>query len=370
MKYVKVMFGTQSGADSTLEYKLNEVNVSSIWNHDATNPREMGGFNFSSEDKILRWLFRGDTIYDIDIPQDAEVVCVDKDKGIYRSNKIIISDPRIITDEYARELYKISTLPEIVYYKALAGCAIRNLEYTCKDIIRDKVNENNIDLVLSEINDFIKPSEDIPDNNKNRECLDMIIRLLNSIKLGLSISKSIDKEPYIKYVSNDKIINITGESGSGKSYYINKYRDDDNYIVLDTDNIFGSRECNKYELELKNIFLDIFKDESRDPLIYNFDKVYCTILDYMKNIDKTIIIDSALFRYISDIGLLRGKVIVMRTCVDTCFNRCVDRYKNTHKDISSEDLEKYKNKKIGMYSWYHYINEFIYKLECGSDKIA
>ena len=28
-----------------------------------------------------------------------------------------------------------------------------------------------------------------------------------------------DKEPYIKVLSNDKIINLTGQSGSGKSTY-------------------------------------------------------------------------------------------------------------------------------------------------------
>ncbi len=31
----------------------------------------MGGFNFSTEDKILRWLVRGDTLYDVIIPEDT-----------------------------------------------------------------------------------------------------------------------------------------------------------------------------------------------------------------------------------------------------------------------------------------------------------
>ena len=34
----------------------------------------MGGFNFSTEDKILRWLVRGNTIYDVVILEDAEII--------------------------------------------------------------------------------------------------------------------------------------------------------------------------------------------------------------------------------------------------------------------------------------------------------
>mgnify|MGYP001160419269 FL=1 len=72
-KYLKVMFGTKSGA-SDFEYKLGEVNVAKIWNPKELDPKKMGGFNFSTESKILRWLVRGDTIYDVELPEDAEVV--------------------------------------------------------------------------------------------------------------------------------------------------------------------------------------------------------------------------------------------------------------------------------------------------------
>ncbi len=61
-KYLKVMFGTISGADSNQ------------WNPNSLQAKEMGGFNFSTEDKILRWLVRGDAIY-VEIPEDAEVNC-------------------------------------------------------------------------------------------------------------------------------------------------------------------------------------------------------------------------------------------------------------------------------------------------------
>lgn len=68
------MFGIKSGANDNFKYKINELNVSNNWNPATNDPKEMGGFNFSTEDKILRWLVRGDTLYDVIIPDDAEVI--------------------------------------------------------------------------------------------------------------------------------------------------------------------------------------------------------------------------------------------------------------------------------------------------------
>ncbi len=115
-KYLKVMFGTSSGANNSLEYKIDEINISNNWNPDAQDPKEMGGFNFSTEDKILRWLIRGDTLYDVEIPDDAEVIdCPNKSAphGVFRSNKIILYNSRKVTDEIALNLYKKSKLPEL-----------------------------------------------------------------------------------------------------------------------------------------------------------------------------------------------------------------------------------------------------------------
>ena len=75
-KYLKVMFDDISGADSNLKYKINEVNIDNNFNPNANNPKDMGGFNFSTEDKIFRWLVRGDTLYDVIIKEDAIVINV------------------------------------------------------------------------------------------------------------------------------------------------------------------------------------------------------------------------------------------------------------------------------------------------------
>ena len=70
MKYVKVVDGTISNANR-YEYKIGEINIAPDWNPKAINPENFGGFNYSREDKILRWLHRGDTIYDVEVPLDA-----------------------------------------------------------------------------------------------------------------------------------------------------------------------------------------------------------------------------------------------------------------------------------------------------------
>lgn len=154
-KYVKVMYGTTSGAKSNLDYKLNEVNISDNWNPSATSGKEFGGFNYCDEKCILRWLHRGDTIYDVEIPKDAENIMIDGATTIYRTNKIIVKNPRKVDDDLALHLYEISQIPEKAYYTALGVAAIMGYEKTAKAILNDKVNQDNIEQVLEEWNSFI-----------------------------------------------------------------------------------------------------------------------------------------------------------------------------------------------------------------------
>lgn len=210
MKYLKVMFGNKSNANGAgFEYKVGEVNVAESWNPKADNPEEMGGFNFSVEDKIIRWLVRGDTIYDVEIPEDAEVITVDHPAtpgGVFRTNKIIVSNPRKITDEMVMELYKKSTIPEKTYFKAIAGCAIRGHMNTVMQMIKDKVNSKNIDVALEEFKDFCTDREvGVFDENKLGENTKKVYDVLNKIKEGKNNmeDKNIEKK-------QDKKIKIFG----------------------------------------------------------------------------------------------------------------------------------------------------------------
>lgn len=181
-KYLKVMFGNKG---FNYEYKIDEVNVADKWNSNTYDPKEMGGFNFSTEDKILRWLVRGDTLYDVIIPDNAEIIDCPSESaphGVYRSNEIVLTNPRPMTDEIAMEFYLKSDLPAKSYYKSLAGVAIRGYRKTSFKILKDKVNKDNIDLVLEEFDDFINPYKDSFDDKY--DVLNDIIKKLKDIKNG------------------------------------------------------------------------------------------------------------------------------------------------------------------------------------------
>lgn len=363
MKYLKVIDGTKSNG---FEYKLNEVNIAQIWNPNTYEPDKMGGFNFSAEDKILRWLHRGNTIYEVNLPKDAEIIEIPSKNcphGIFRSNKILIKNPKEITENMVIELYKKSSLPNKTYYQCLVTLLYRNHIKAVKYIISDKINKDNIDECILEFEKMITNKQS--KNNHKFSYDDLwneakeIYDILKEIQSDLLISICVSKEPYIKNITNDKIINITGESGSGKSTYTKKYLNNDNYIVIDTDEIFKDNSDNKNCLKFGKYLKDKYKDNFPKK---QFDILYKEILDYFKDTNKTLVIDSAQYRNISDFSILKGKIIVIRTDINTCFKRCLNRYK-LNQNYTEEELDRYANKKYGMYSWYKYLNEFIIKVD-------
>lgn len=178
-KYVRVMDGLKSNA-SGFEYKLDEINIAKVWNPNTFNPKEMGGFNFSTADKILRWLHRGDTIYDVTISDGAEVILCDEDKGVYRANKIIVSNPRKITDEMVIEFYKINTLPSKVIYQCLVTLLYKNRINIAKYIINDYITTENIKDAITEFQNYV--SKENFEYSKLSDDEKEIYDLLKSIK--------------------------------------------------------------------------------------------------------------------------------------------------------------------------------------------
>lgn len=178
-KFVKVMDGLKSNAGS-FEYKLNEVNVANNWNPTAKNGKDFGGFNYASEECILRWLHRGTYIYDVEIPDDALNIKLEGATTIYRTNKIIIKNPRKVDDEMDLYFYKISNIPEKSYYKALAAVSVMNYKNTALAILHDEINKNNIDEALEEWNDFIDHGG--KEDRKSHPTVEVIEKELYKIK--------------------------------------------------------------------------------------------------------------------------------------------------------------------------------------------
>ena len=177
-KYVRVMDGTKSNAGG-FEYKLEKVNIAKLWDPKTMEPDKMGGFNFATEDKILRWLHRGDTIYDVDIPNDAEVILCDESKGIYRSNKIIVSNPKKITDDLVMDLYKKTTLSNKILADCLVTLIWKDRIKISKYIINDRVNKNNVDEFYTEFMNYSSKNNFESDElkAKYKELEDMLLKI-------------------------------------------------------------------------------------------------------------------------------------------------------------------------------------------------
>ncbi len=360
-KYVRVMDGLKSNAGG-FEYKLDEINIAERWDTSTLEPEQMGGFNFGTEDKILRWLHRGDTIYDVIIPEDAEVILCDEEKGIYRANKIIVTNPRIITNEMVLDFYNKTTLSNKIIAECLVTLLWKNRIEISKYIIKDRVNLENVDEFLNEFERYAGKDNLYSKTGKE------LHEILMEIKSPLDISLYVSKEPYIKEITKDNVINLTGQSGSGKSFYAKEKFNTDEYEVIDTDEVLSDKRFAKATRLNKEIGEYLRnKYETLPNLSDDFDLIYNEILNYCKNINKTIVIDCAQFHCIKDLSLLKGKIIIIRTDIDTCYNRTISRWINNHTEnnieYNEEELQAFKDRKKSIYKWYKGSNEFIRKID-------
>ena len=360
MAYLKWLF-KECLDDKSLA--LDEVIVCNTWDPTNSDWDKRGGFNFSNDENIIRWISRGDTLCEVEVPEDAELINVSNSKtpnGIFVSNKIILKNPVFVNEDLTMELYKKSITPIKTYFETIAALAIRGCYNTSLEIIKDKVNMDNIDDVLFEYNDFIKPWHN---DHLNKETYNKVLEVLNEIKSDILINLFIDKDPFIKKLTNDKIINLTGQSGSGKSTYANEKFNSDDFLIIDTDEIFSDirfKDSTGINKELGEYFRNKYNELPNCG--DDFDLIYKEILDYCSRYDKTIVIDCAQFHCIKNINLLKGQLIVIRTCINNCYNRTIDRFKKINPDYEEDELNNYKERKKAIFKWYKYSNEFIEKI--------
>lgn len=121
---------------------------------------DMGGFCVSTFDYIFRWLFRGDTLCEVIIPENEKIYKTVSENGIYIAEKIILTNPKKIDDDFATELYLKSNLPEVSYFKAMTACAICGYIKTALKVCEDKVNKDNVDTAIIELEEFCKRISD------------------------------------------------------------------------------------------------------------------------------------------------------------------------------------------------------------------
>lgn len=251
--------------------------------------------------------------------------------------------------------YEVSDLSLKTYFECIGLLASRGYYNLALRIIKDKITMENIDIAIKTFNNSIKPWHKV-----DYDCYNKVKEVLEEIQSNVLINLFIDKEPYIKTLTDDEVINLTGQSGSGKSTYAENNFNTDNYLVVDTDDIFNEirfEYATGINKELEIYFRNKYKE--LPSLSDDFDLIYNEIINYCKNNTKTLVIDCAQFHCIKDIKLLKGKIIIIRTCIDNCYIRTIERYKNLNENYTEEELNKYNERKKGIYSWYKRTNEFI-----------
>ena len=162
-----------------------------------------------------------------------------------------------------------------------------------------------------------------------------------------------DRSIYYKKLTDDNIINITGEGGSGKSTLAEEYRKDKRYIVIDYDLIVGTPQEGTCEFELRKMLLDKYgaslfqnlRNSNIDQIKENFTKIYQSIISYFSSSERTIVLDGTQLRFIEDASLIKGEVIVLRPSLKTCLNRSVERFKNEHPNATRDEIETYKDRR-------------------------
>lgn len=122
----------------------------------ATESIQMGGFCVSTYNCAFRWLIRGDTLCEVIIPEDSKFYKTVSDNDVYVCEKMILTNPKKIDDNLAMELYKVSTLNEISYFRAMTACAICGYINTALKVFEDKVNIQNISVAIPEFEGFCK----------------------------------------------------------------------------------------------------------------------------------------------------------------------------------------------------------------------
>ena len=171
--------------------------------------------------------------------------------------------------------------------------------------------------------------------------------------MDLMIDEVVDKGLYYKKISNDRVINITGEGGSGKSTLANEYRNDDSYIVIDYDLILLDPKEGTIEYELKQMLVEkygnmLFESINKiglERVKENFTTMYSEIINYLSNKNKTIVLDGTQLRFISDANMIKGEFVLLRPSLQTCISQSVKRFIQNNPQASDDQIQQYTQKR-------------------------
>lgn len=125
----------------------------------------------------------------------------------------------------------------------------------------------------------------------------------------------IDKEDIEIKCTEDKIINITGMIGSGKTTQSDKYRKDNNYVVISLDCLYRGQDkdhMNEETMKINQILKEKFPNQDNEKY---FKEYYYEILKYISNVDKPVtwvLEGQHIYRFLS-LEDIKGELIIKRT---------------------------------------------------------
>ena len=260
-------------------------------------------------------------------------------------DKMIQNIQCIISSDYQKKGYAYEAISELLKYLFLT-------------INKEKVSTN----IPKDINSclWLEKIGFKRQNEKEYTCTkkDFLKDLFH--KQGLWIMEDIDKDPYIKQITDEPVVNIAGIVGSGKSFLCKNYREDDNCIVIDTDELYNSNTKDKNILEIR----EYLKKENINisDRLSSFDNLYKAMIDYYQNKGKMVIIDSNDFQYLKDLSLLKGNIMILRTCFNTCYNNCLKKQEENN-ILSFEEMATNQNEMKTIQNDYYHLNTWIEKID-------
>lgn len=188
--------------------------------------------------------------------------------------------------------------------------------------------------------------------------------------MNYGIDEKISKPLLYRKLTNDKVINITGEGGAGKSTLCENFRKNPNeYIVIDFDSInlnnnkVGTLEYDLVKLIVNKYGKDIFprthhrNGEKQMPINEDFFEkcsicfatIYDEIINYLEPTGKVIVIDGSQYRFVNDATKIKGEFIALRTSIENCLNQSFSRHKKLNPEETEEQLFKHRQSKKEMF---------------------
>ena len=158
-----------------------------------------------------------------------------------------------------------------------------------------------------------------------------------------------DQDDYVKKLSDEKIINVLGSKGSGKTTSSLEYIKDDDYIVVNGDGLLELPTDEKEDKELINIRKRLKDKFGTIEEGEKFVDCYNEIVDYILSKKKKGLIEGNIIQDMDPL-LLKGTVVVKRTAVLKSFIRAVKRdYKNKYFMNLEKKQHKYLYKLTRLY---------------------